>query len=109
MAYIHDSASTRNSFADLADVPIWVAWREETRKGRLTKVPKNPATGNNASVPTNPRTYGTRAAAEQRGRKIQKTAIGGFGIVLGKLPRRQRKTTPGRSGLALLSRPDRSR
>jgi putative DNA primase/helicase len=70
------------SLADLAAVKMWVAWAEERRKGRLTKIPKNPATGGNARVPTDPSTYGTRATAEQRAQKITK---GGIGVVLGAL------------------------
>src|SRR5436190_15400468 len=79
-----------NSLADLANLPIWVAWREEKKPdGSLTKVPKNPRTGGNASVPTNPRTYGTRAAAERRAEQITKTTKGGIGVVLGPLPNGQ--------------------
>jgi hypothetical protein len=74
--------NTARSLTDLADTKLWVAWQEETRDGRATKIPKNPATGRNASVPTDPSTYGTRAEAETRGEKIQ----GGLGIVLGELP-----------------------
>ena len=59
----------------------WVAWLEELTK----KVPKNPRNGRNAEVPTNPKTYGTRAAAISRAQKIK----GGYGIVLGKLPNGQ--------------------
>jgi Protein of unknown function (DUF3987) len=69
-----------------ADEKMWVAWREEKRGDRLTKVPKNPATGGNARVPTDPKTYGTRAEAEARSLKLESTtALSGFGIVLGKL------------------------
>jgi hypothetical protein len=73
------------SFADFANLKMWVAWRLESDKqgGRPRKVPKNPATGNNAQVPTNSATYGTRAAAEQRFAKFEaKGAEGGIGIVL---------------------------
>ncbi|MGA7487904.1 MAG: DUF3987 domain-containing protein, partial [Xanthobacteraceae bacterium] len=76
----------RVTLADLAGERQWVAWREELRDGALTKVPKNPATGGNAQVPTNPKTYGTRAQAERRGQRIRRTAKGGFGIMLGPLP-----------------------
>jgi hypothetical protein len=71
-----------DSFKSLTHARLWVAWREEIQNGRATKIPKNPATGRNASVPTDPSTYGTRAEAETRGEKIQ----GGLGIVLGELP-----------------------
>jgi hypothetical protein len=60
-----------DSFKSLTHARLWVAWREETQNGRATKIPKNPATGRNASVPTDPSTYGTRAEAETRGEKIQ--------------------------------------
>ncbi len=36
--------------AELRRVPNWVCWRYEERDGKLTKVPKNPRTGTNASV-----------------------------------------------------------
>src|SRR5262249_44162145 len=68
------------TLSSLANETRWVAWQEETER----KVPKNPA-GGNAQVPTNPKTYGTQAAAIKRAKQIQKTAIGGTGIVLGKL------------------------
>ena len=53
------------------------------------KVPKNPTTGRNAQVPTDPTTYGTRDDAEARWQKIKAKGngvTGGTGIVLGKLP-----------------------
>ena len=69
---------------DLAGEKRWVAWREESREGKPRKMPKNPATGGNAQVPTNPATYGTRAAAERCWQKIKKEdETGGIGIVLG--------------------------
>ena len=69
---------------DFAGEKKWVAWRVENRNGKPTKMPKNPATGRNAQVPTNPATYGTRAAAERCWQKIKKEdENGGIGIVLG--------------------------
>jgi hypothetical protein len=44
--------------AELADGSCWVAWREQVRDGKATKVPTDPHTGQNAST-TNPRTWGT--------------------------------------------------
>lgn len=64
----------------LAELPQWVAWREELRKGNLTKVPYSPASGRKAST-TDPATWGTRAEAEARARVIG----GGIGIVLSEL------------------------
>jgi hypothetical protein len=75
-----------SSLADFANAKRWVAWRMETRKDEPTKMPKNPATGGNARVPTAPSTYGTRVAAEKRWQKLErKGVVGGIGIVLGKL------------------------
>jgi hypothetical protein len=86
------ASATFNCLADLADIPIWVAWREEKKDGKPTKVPKNPRTGGNALVPTDPRTYGARAVAERRAQQIQKTAKGGIGVVLSPLPNGQHLT-----------------
>jgi hypothetical protein len=88
----HNRQSQYNSLSDLVNERIWVAWRQEQRNGKLTKLPKNPATGGNAMVPTNPDTYGTRAAAEKRWQRFARYAkdpVGGIGIVLGELPNGQ--------------------
>lgn len=61
----------------LAGLPQWVTWRAEGAAGR--KVPYNPAGGPASS--TDPATWGTRAAAERRARKIG----GGIGLMLGEL------------------------
>ena len=69
------------SLNDLAENRSWVAWAEErTQNGMTTKVPKNPYTGYNARVPTDPSTYGTRAEAISCRKKIN--GNGGIGIVL---------------------------
>ncbi len=74
---------------DLANSPIWVAWREETRKrkeGRKAKVPYSPHTGRGARVPSDPSTWGTRKQAYRRWRKLNGDGQkGGVGIVLGEL------------------------
>lgn len=78
-----------STLADFVDEKRWVAWREETTvKGEIKKMPKNPSSDGNAQVPTNPRTYGTRAKAEWRWERLKKKADtdkGGIGIVLGEL------------------------
>ena len=89
----HKVGSSATTLADLAGTKRWVAWCVEIPKGgtKPTKIPKNPATDGNAMVPTNPATYGTRAAAERRWsivRKRDKDAAGGIGFVLGKLDNR---------------------
>jgi hypothetical protein len=77
------------TLSDIADAQQWVAWRVKLDdKGKPQKKPKNPATGGNAQVPTNPKTYGSRAAAENCWQTIKKnsaSAEGGVGVVLGKL------------------------
>lgn len=41
--------NTQNLPADLREYPYFCCWRYEMRDGRLTKVPKNPRTGDNAA------------------------------------------------------------
>jgi hypothetical protein len=60
----------------------WVAWKEQPNKqGKPTKVPKNPHSGDDARIPTDPSTYGTLDEAIARKQMIN--GIGGVGIVLG--------------------------
>jgi putative DNA primase/helicase len=72
---------------DLATAPRWVAWRQElTKKGKPTKIPYDPVSGSKARVPTDPKTYNTRAKAEQRWGVMHSNGdAGGTGIVLGNL------------------------
>jgi len=73
------------SLAELADVPRWVAWQVEARKGsKPTKVPYSPS-GAKAKA-DNPATWGTRIQAEMRADKLQKPyGLGGIGLELGDL------------------------
>ena len=78
-------AQAKRTLVSFAQEPRWVAWLQEKRNGDLTKVPKNPATGRNAQVPTEPSTWGTRLAATECWESIKKQnpkAVGGDGIVL---------------------------
>lgn len=74
----------------LAGLPQWVAWQEVIRtnkdgKEEATKVLYDPATGKFGKS-TDPATWGTRAQAEARARKMAvKPGKGGVGFVLGKL------------------------
>ena len=75
---------------DLAEVPRWVAWREETRKRNdgseyTTKIPYDPNGNGKARVPTDPATWDTRNRAERRWRELDHGKPGGVGIVLGDL------------------------
>ena len=72
---------------DLADVNTWVAWREEERRGRMTKMPYNPRDGGPelASIPTNPETWGTLEQAQARWSRINNGGKGGVGLVLGEI------------------------
>jgi hypothetical protein len=60
----------------------WVAWRNEMRNGKLTKVPHDPVRGGFARA-NNPTTWGSKNDAESLARRIVNGAGGGIGIVLG--------------------------
>lgn len=57
--------------------PQWVAWKTEERRGKLTKIPKNPHTGGNASS-TAPATWGSY---QQAVLAVQKFGFDGVGFV----------------------------
>jgi P4 family phage/plasmid primase-like protien len=81
---------TYDTLDDLANLPRWVAWREElrpTKDGQLIprKIPYDPNSEKQASIPTDPATWGTRQQAEQRWRKLDDGRPGGIGVVLGLL------------------------
>jgi hypothetical protein len=71
----------------LADIPRWVAWREEIIKRKdgtelATKIPYDPHNGRRARIPTDPSTWGSRKQAERRWRELDDGRRGGVGIVL---------------------------
>jgi putative DNA primase/helicase len=81
-----------NDLADLAEMPRWVAWREEQRERTdgtryQTKIPYDPNSNGPAKIPSDPATWGTRALAERRWRRFRLDAgqLSGVGIVLGDL------------------------
>jgi predicted P-loop ATPase len=67
----------------LAGEPRWVAWRNEQRGDKKTKVPYAPD-GRRAKA-DDPSSWGTRASAQLRARKIVNGQGGGIGIQLGDL------------------------
>jgi putative DNA primase/helicase len=67
----------------LAPETRWVAWRNELRGGKLAKVPYA-ARGGRAKA-DDPSTWGTRAEAEARAKKLVNGHGGGIGIELGDL------------------------
>jgi Family of unknown function (DUF5906) len=70
------------TLSDLAEEKVWVAWKEQPNKqGKLTKIPKDPATGDNAKVPSDPTTYGTLGDAIKCCETMK--GKGGVGVVLG--------------------------
>jgi hypothetical protein len=71
------------AFDLLAYQPRWVAWRNERRGDRTTKVPHSPAGG--PAKANDPRTWGTRSEAEARARNLVNGEGGGIGIELGDL------------------------
>ena len=72
-----------SAFAALAVEPRWVAWRNELRGGKLTKVPYAPD-GKRAKA-DDPSTWGTRTAAQARAAKSVNGQGGGVGLQLGDL------------------------
>src|SRR4051812_29118851 len=68
----------------LATLPRWVAWRNEKRDEKITKVPYSPR-GDRKAEANDPSTWGTRAEAEARAGVIVNGAGGGIGIELGDL------------------------
>src|SRR5882724_2143085 len=70
-------------FDRLAEAPRWVAWCNELRDGRATKVPHSPHRG--FAKADDPTTWGTRSQAETRARLIVNSRGGGVGIELGDL------------------------
>jgi hypothetical protein len=66
---------------DLANQPVWVGWRRETRKGRSTKVPYNPRTGRRAAS-DDPSTWAT---LEQARSWVATDHGNGVGVMLGQL------------------------
>jgi putative DNA primase/helicase len=67
----------------LAQQPRWVAWRNELRGGKPTKVPYAP-NGKKAKA-DDPSTWGTRSEAQARAKRIVNGRGGGIGIQLGDL------------------------
>jgi putative DNA primase/helicase len=68
---------------DLAPTRRWVAWRNELRGEKSTKVPYSP--GGRKAKADDPATWGTRSEAEARARQIVNGQGGGVGIELGNL------------------------
>jgi putative DNA primase/helicase len=60
--------------------PQWVCWGWEKRKGKLTKVPKNPKTGGNAKSDA-PNTWGTYAQALKHYEAHKNNGIAGIGFM----------------------------
>ena len=82
----HGVAGTTSEHTDtlafLADLPRWVAWREDIRNDKPTKVPYDP-NGSSGAKANDPSTWGTRAEAERRAAALE--VPGQVGIQLGEL------------------------
>ncbi|MBS3023357.1 DUF3987 domain-containing protein [Acidiphilium multivorum] len=72
------------TLASLASQRLWVAWHLETRRGKPTKVPLNPATRRPAKSNA-PNTWGTREEAEAASQQMSQITGGGVGIQLAEL------------------------
>jgi hypothetical protein len=68
---------------DFGDKPRWLAWRNENRDGKVTKVPYAPQGGK--AKANDPKTWSTREAAERMAGRIANGSGGGVGIMLGDL------------------------
>src|SRR5260370_1426071 len=66
---------------DLDALPRWIAWRNEARNGKATKVPYAPQGGKAKADDSS--TWGTREAAEGQAAKIANGSGGGIGVQLG--------------------------
>jgi putative DNA primase/helicase len=67
----------------LASLPRWIAWRNEERNGKPTKVPYAPQGGK--AKADDPLTWSVRVAAEAQAARIANGSGGGIGIQLGDL------------------------
>ena len=85
-ARLHQVAEHRDlpglSHAEVAALPRWVGWRNESRAGRPTKVPRDARRGGNAKA-DDPATWADRARAEAWAREHVNGAGGGIGLQLG--------------------------
>lgn len=75
------------SHAEAASLPRWVGWRNEARKGRVSKAPYA-ADGSGLAKADDPRTWATRPHAEAWARRNVNGAGGGVGLQLGILAER---------------------
>lgn len=71
------------SLDELSNAAVWLAWRNEKRGERLTKVPYSPNEVGRLAETDNPETWSTKNKAEQRAEKIVNGLGGGIGPVLG--------------------------
>jgi hypothetical protein len=75
--------SCATAFDGIAVRPRWVAWREETRNGKTTKVPYSPV-GQGRAKTNDQSTWGTRDQAQARAERLQNgKGRTGCGIQLG--------------------------
>ncbi len=81
---MEDGAVADLTLASLASLARWVAWRNEERAGKLTKVPYAPTSGRRAKA-DDPATWSTRAAAEAAASRLVGPLGGGVGLELGDL------------------------
>src|ERR1700730_920012 len=73
-----------DAFAALLDEPRWLAWREEERRGRRTKIPYAATPGaRGPGSSTKSATWGTHTEAKERTRQLDNGNTTGCGIVLG--------------------------
>jgi putative DNA primase/helicase len=65
---------------ELKALPQWVCWSFKERKGKPTKIPKNPKTGGNAKA-DNPETWGEFGQALRHYEAYRKNGVDGIGFM----------------------------
>ena len=75
-----------DAFSAFEDEPRWLAWRQEQRGGRWTKVPYDATRPGQRGDATDPSTWATRTEAEKRAKALANGSTqAGIGIPLGDL------------------------
>lgn len=81
MQTITDLLAPIATLDDLNQQSVWMAWRNELRDGKLTKVPYSPHGG--PGKVNDPSTWGKREAADYKAAQIIQEHGGGTGVMLG--------------------------
>jgi putative DNA primase/helicase len=81
----HDGQGDSVSLTSLADLPIWVYWKQVMRNGNATKVPRNPNNRGHDAKSDDPATWAVRSKAEIGAKIVAKKGKGGVGVMFADL------------------------